>query len=169
MAVQIQLRNDTAANWTSNNPVLAQGEMGLETDTRYFKMGNGTTAWNSLSYVSVAGPIPISSVTGLQAALDAKAPATAAVSDISAAYTLVAGDKNKLIRSTNAAITVTVPDVLANGDRVDFIQVGAGQITFAGSGVTLNSADAQLKTAKQFAAASILKAGGAYYLVGNLG
>ena len=50
MAVQIQLRNDTAANWVSNNPVLAQGEMGIETDTRKFKFGDGTTAWNSLSY-----------------------------------------------------------------------------------------------------------------------
>jgi hypothetical protein len=90
-------------------------------------------------------------------------------SDISANYTIVAGDKNKFIRSTNSAITVTVPDVLTNGDRIDFIQAGAGQITFAGSGVTLNSADAKLKTAKQFAAATITKAGGAYYLIGNLG
>jgi hypothetical protein len=59
MAVQIQLRNDTAANWTSSNPVLAQGEMGIETDTRKFKFGDGTTAWNSLSYgfVSIPGII----------------------------------------------------------------------------------------------------------------
>jgi hypothetical protein len=56
MAVQIQLRNDTAANWTSSNPVLAQGEMGIETDTRKFKFGDGTTAWNSLSYGLVSTP-----------------------------------------------------------------------------------------------------------------
>lgn len=47
----IQLRNDTAASWTSNNPTLAQGEMGLETDTNRFKFGDGSTAWNSLPYV----------------------------------------------------------------------------------------------------------------------
>jgi hypothetical protein len=50
MAVQIQLRNDTAANWTSSNPTLAQGEMGVETDTLKFKIGNGSTAWTSLAY-----------------------------------------------------------------------------------------------------------------------
>lgn len=52
MAVQIQLRRDTAANWTSSNPTLAQGEMGIETDTAYYKIGDGTTAWTSLSYSS---------------------------------------------------------------------------------------------------------------------
>jgi hypothetical protein len=59
MAVQIQLRNDTAANWTSANPVLAQGEMGIETDTKKFKIGDGVTAWNSLAYglVSIPGTI----------------------------------------------------------------------------------------------------------------
>lgn len=50
MADIIQLRRDTAANWTSANPILAQGEMGVETNTRKLKIGDGTTAWNSLSY-----------------------------------------------------------------------------------------------------------------------
>ncbi|MEI8390120.1 MAG: hypothetical protein WCG23_09590 [bacterium] len=47
----IQLRNETAATWTSSNPTLAQGEMGLETDTNRIKFGDGSTAWNSLPYV----------------------------------------------------------------------------------------------------------------------
>jgi hypothetical protein len=53
MAVQtvIKLRRDTAANWTSVNPVLASGEEGYETDTGARKVGNGSTAWNSLDYV----------------------------------------------------------------------------------------------------------------------
>jgi len=46
----IQLRRDTAANWTSANPVLAQGEVGFEHDTLRFKVGNGSTAWTSLAY-----------------------------------------------------------------------------------------------------------------------
>jgi len=53
MAVQIQLRRGTASEWTSANPVLAEGEMGLETDTVKYKIGNGSTAWNSLSYSSL--------------------------------------------------------------------------------------------------------------------
>jgi len=48
--VTIQLRRDTAANWTSANPTLASGEFGYETDTGNFKIGNGSTAWNSLNY-----------------------------------------------------------------------------------------------------------------------
>lgn len=50
MSVQIQLRRDTAANWTSANPTLAQGELGLERDTAKLKFGDGSTAWNSLAY-----------------------------------------------------------------------------------------------------------------------
>lgn len=53
MAVQIQLRRGTASEWTSANPVLAVGEMGLETDTLKYKIGNGSTAWTSLSYASL--------------------------------------------------------------------------------------------------------------------
>ena len=48
-------RHDTAANWTSVNPVLAAGEMGVETDTNKFKFGDGTTAWNSLAYAAGEG------------------------------------------------------------------------------------------------------------------
>lgn len=47
---QIQVRRDTAANWTSTNPTLAAGEIGLETDTLKIKVGNGSAAWTSLSY-----------------------------------------------------------------------------------------------------------------------
>lgn len=50
MADIIQIRRDTAANWTSVNPTLAQGEMGFETDTKKLKFGDGSTAWNSLLY-----------------------------------------------------------------------------------------------------------------------
>ncbi len=54
MAVQIQSRRDTAANWTSNDPTLAAGEIGLETDTGKLKIGDGATAWTSLDYVDTA-------------------------------------------------------------------------------------------------------------------
>jgi hypothetical protein len=96
------------------------------------------------------------------------ADVTTATSDKSANYTLTSADKNTFIRSTGSAITITVPDVLANGESVNFIQAGAGQVTFAGSGVTINSADAKLKTNKQYSGATITKLGGAYYLVGDL-
>ena len=50
MSVKIQFRRDTAANWTSSNPILGQGEFGYETDTMKYKLGTGSTAWNSLAY-----------------------------------------------------------------------------------------------------------------------
>ena len=53
MAVRIQWRRDTAANWTSYNPTLADGEMGLETDTRKFKIGNGVDNWSTLLYMTI--------------------------------------------------------------------------------------------------------------------
>jgi len=50
MAVRIQFRRGTAAEWTSANPTLAAGELGYETDTAKFKLGDGSTAWTSLDY-----------------------------------------------------------------------------------------------------------------------
>ena len=57
MAVQIQFRRDTGANWASANTVLAAGEMGINTTTNQFKIGDGTTAWNSLSYAPISGTV----------------------------------------------------------------------------------------------------------------
>jgi hypothetical protein len=53
---RIQLRHDTAANWTSTNPVLAVGEAGVETDTKLVKHGDGATAWVSLAYQNTGVP-----------------------------------------------------------------------------------------------------------------
>ena len=50
MAIEIQLKRGVAANWTLVNPTLADGEIGIETDTRKLKIGDGVTAWNSLAY-----------------------------------------------------------------------------------------------------------------------
>ena len=64
MAVQIQLRRDTASNWTSNNPTLAQGEFAIETDTDKYKIGDGSTAWTSLGYSSLpANVLPLTGGT----------------------------------------------------------------------------------------------------------
>jgi hypothetical protein len=47
---RIQIRRDTAANWTSANPILLQGEYGRETDTGNVKVGDGTHTWTELTY-----------------------------------------------------------------------------------------------------------------------
>lgn len=65
MAIQIQYRNDTAANWTSANPVLLSGEIGYETDTKLMKIGDGVTAWVSLVYFPANAAITGGSITGV--------------------------------------------------------------------------------------------------------
>ncbi len=53
MSITIQVRRDTAANWTSSNPTLSAGEPGFETDTGKIKFGDGSTAWTGLAYTGV--------------------------------------------------------------------------------------------------------------------
>lgn len=65
--VKILLRNDTAANWTTENPVLGKGELGIEIDTAKFKIGDGTTAWGSLNY---AGTVVSASATNGHITID---------------------------------------------------------------------------------------------------
>jgi hypothetical protein len=50
----IQHKRGTSSNWTNSNPTLAVGEIGYETDTGKFKIGDGTIAWSGLSYFSTA-------------------------------------------------------------------------------------------------------------------
>tara|TARA_B110000438_G_scaffold297032_1_gene342731 strand:- start:29188 stop:34323 length:5136 start_codon:yes stop_codon:yes gene_type:complete len=52
MATIFKIRRDTAANWSSNNPTLASGELGLDQTNTYIKVGDGSTAWNALGQFS---------------------------------------------------------------------------------------------------------------------
>jgi Major tropism determinant N-terminal domain len=67
--IQLQIRRDSLANWVSNNPVLASGEMGINLDTYQYKLGDGVKTWIQLPYAGIAGPTgapgaSISSSTG---------------------------------------------------------------------------------------------------------
>lgn len=55
MSTIIQLRRGTSGQWTTANPTLAEGEIGLETDTERFKIGDGSTSWDSLAYGGIQG------------------------------------------------------------------------------------------------------------------
>ena len=72
-------------------------------------------------------------------------------------YTIQAIDNGKVITASNAsAITITIPDTLAAEFSCTVIQIGAGQVTFAGSGsMTLRNRQTHTKTAGQYAAASL--------------
>ena len=180
MATQIQLRNDTAANWTSANPTLAVGEMGVETDTDQFKIGDGSTAWTSLGYGGIQGPTGPTGDTGPTGpdgdtgptgptGPDGTFSSAQTISSKSANYSIQASDAGSLIINS-AAITITV-EGLSVGQQVDFVQTAADQITFAaGSGMTLNSKDGNLKTNAQYSPAGVkCVATNTYVLVGDLG
>ena len=54
--VRIQVRRGSETDWSGVNPILAAGELGVVTDTRKIKVGDGSTAWNSLSYIAADAP-----------------------------------------------------------------------------------------------------------------
>jgi len=80
MATRMQQRRGTAAQWTAANPVLAAGEIGFETDTNKFKMGNGTSAWTSLIYFANAAELA-AIIDGAPVALDTLNELAAALGD----------------------------------------------------------------------------------------
>lgn len=53
MPVQVQLRRGSTSDWSTANPTLAAGEVGVDTSLTKFKVGNGSTAWNSLGYATL--------------------------------------------------------------------------------------------------------------------
>jgi hypothetical protein len=145
----IQYRRDTSANWFAINPVLASGEPGYETDTTFFKIGDGTSPWNALLYK--------------QGTNGEDAPTIIAFNDqAGTTYSLVLSDKNKLVTLVNsAAITLTVPTDSAVpfeiGTTINIMQAGSGQVTVAGaSGVAVRSTPG-LKLRAQWSNASLYK------------
>jgi hypothetical protein len=93
--------------------------------------------------------------SAIQTQLDSKMDAASAVSTKTGAYTLQATDTNDLVQA-NGTFTITVPaSTFATGTRVDVANIGSGTITFAGSGLTLQSKDAKVTIAKQYAAATL--------------
>ena len=98
----IQVRQDTAANWTSVNPTLASGEIGFETDTGKFKIGTGSTVWTSLSYATTTpGTI-----------VDGDINASAAIAPSKVAGVFITGD------SSNNTITIS-PSAPSGGSSGD--------------------------------------------------
>lgn len=93
------------------------------------------------------------------------------ISEKTADYTIVAGDANSTIIVNSASQeTITIADVLSAGQRIDFIQKGAGQILFdPDTGVNLYSAGSNYLSSEQYVGISVVcAASNEYYLIGNL-
>jgi hypothetical protein len=123
VVTQIQVRRGTAAQWTSANPTLSSGEWGFETDTGKTKIGNGSTAWTSLSYVGAGTVTSITAGTGLSGGTITSSGTiaidTATTVDVSTAQTLT--NKTLTDPKINLAFdaeTASYTAVLANNGQV---------------------------------------------------
>jgi hypothetical protein len=88
MATRMQQRRGTAAQWTAANPILAAGEIGFETDTNKFKMGNGSSTWTALQYFANAAELA-AIVDGAPGLLNTLNELAAAIGDDPAFFTTV--------------------------------------------------------------------------------
>ena len=122
-------RRDTAANWTSANPTLLAGEIGIESDTNKIKLGTGNTAWTSLSYT------PWSQVSAYPL-VNADVNASAAI-----AGTKIAPDfGSQTVQTTgifsHALGTAGAPSIAFTGDtNTGIYSPGADQVAISTNGI----------------------------------
>jgi hypothetical protein len=127
MATRMQQRRGTAAQWTSANPVLNAGEIGWESDTNKFKIGDGTNHWANIDYFadinSTVNPAFGSSIT-FEGATANDFETTLAITD------------------PTADRTITIPDVtgtvITTGNLSDITNIGVFTSTITMEGSTAN-------------------------------
>tara|TARA_R110000822_G_scaffold291962_1_gene413938 strand:- start:2158 stop:3330 length:1173 start_codon:yes stop_codon:yes gene_type:complete len=117
MAIQIQLRRGDAADWTSTNPTLAEGEVGVEIDTSKLKVGNGTDNWNTLPYFGSAGTV--TSVGAL----------TLGTSGTDLSSTVANGTTTPVITLNVPTASASNRGVLSSADWTTFNNKGNGTVT----------------------------------------
>lgn len=136
MAFRIQIRRDSSTNWEVNNPVLLQGEMGLETNTDFLKIGDGQTEWNSLPYIlQGSGSLEILNPSGQTVVNGA-----AGIQFTGGATVTASGDLAvvNVPNGTTGSVGPTGPSVniLYAGNE---IVTGATGIDFTGAGVSVTN------------------------------
>jgi hypothetical protein len=142
MATRMQQRRGTAAQWTAANPVLAAGEIGFETDTSKFKMGNGSSAWSALTYFANAAeltniidgaPDLLNTLNELAAAIGDDPDFIGTFTDHTTGDTNVHGIADTSVLATFSYVTDAIASV--TGDYA----------SLAGTGLAWNSDDEQFE------------------------
>jgi hypothetical protein len=163
---RFELRTDTAANWTSVNPVLREGEPGFEVDTNKLKIGDGAKTWSALSYLVSSGGGgggstdwgdilgTLSNQTDLATALAGKQPVGSYLvsSDLApyattaslSAYATVASLSSYLTTAAAAAAYQPLASVLTN-TTASFTTAQQTKLAGIATGATANDTDANLK------------------------
>jgi hypothetical protein len=117
MATRMQQRRGTAAQWTAANPVLAAGEIGFETDTNKFKIGDGVNAWNTLVHYASAADLA-ALVDGAPALLNTLNELAASIGDDPAFLTTMNGllDSISADLATHDSLAANVHGISNTGD-----------------------------------------------------
>jgi hypothetical protein len=149
----IQLRGDTAANWTGANPVLAAREMGIETDTRKFKFGNGTSAWASLPYVNGELTVTWADISG---ELSGNSALTTALAGKQGTTAKGAANGYAGLDASSKVPAANLPSASASGAGI--IEMATDAEATAGTSTTLCVNPKQLKAAT---ALTVIDGGGA--------
>jgi hypothetical protein len=141
MATRMQQRRGTAAQWTGANPTLAAGEIGYETDTGKFKIGNGSSQWSALNYYVDANAI----LDGAPGVLDTLNELAAALGDDPALVTTINTNLSNHTSATTNVHGIADTDDLATKDYVADAVSNAevDQQTLAGTGINWNSGTGQ--------------------------
>lgn len=138
MAIQIQYRNDTAANWTSANPTLLSGEIGYETNTGKMKIGNGSSTWTALGYFPANASITTGTIDGATITNSPISGSTGSFTTLSSTGGAVNGTVGATTPSTGAftkvtlsAGTTTVQPILLNAGT-NLTTATAGSVEYDG-------------------------------------
>ena len=180
--VKMAQRRDTAANWTSANPTLLAGEIGIESDTLKWKVGTGSTAWTSLGYIpafSLSAYPLVNADIAAAAAIAYSKLATLTSGNIVlgssanvATSTAVTGD----VTISNTGVTAIATGVIVNADINASAAIAGSKIVAATTSVVgavqlsdststtssvLAATPTAVKAAYDLAAAALPKSGGA--------
>jgi hypothetical protein len=160
MATRMQQRRGTAAQWTAANPILAAGEIGFETDTSKFKMGNGSSTWSALTYFANAAELA-AILDDAPGALNTLNELAAAIGDDPAFFTTTTNNLALKAPLASPALTgvPTAPTAIAatNTTQIattEFVQTKINNLVNSAPGAldTLNELSAALGNDGNFAA-----------------
>ena len=148
MADIIQIRRDSASDWTSANPTLASGELGYETDTGKLKFGDGTTAWTSLAYYTTTPTETVQDIVGAMFTGNTETRVSATYEDGDGTIDLVVDDMttdtntNQLTTFNIGVDTNTNATTIAHGETLTIAGVtNCATETTADGTVTITATD----------------------------
>lgn len=164
MPVKIQIRRDTASNWSSNNPTLSLGELGFVIDTSQLKIGDGSTLWNSLPYFLNSASATTAEIAAAVADLIDLSPETLdTLNELAAAI----GDDANFFQTIGASVTSASAYALSEANLYTDTEVAEAIVTASAAAVAyadgLTTSDVSEGTNLYFTNQRAINSGSATY------